>query len=126
MKKSHVRDCFCALCRSPRKLRYSRSLQSRHYLQILVLTLGATAATFPWLTWKGSFALPIIWMIFDSTYKSLYRKDLKCPYCGFDPAWYKKDVKFARQKVEEFMKNNPDSPVVQRARAIENSFTNLQ
>ena len=121
MKKSHIRDCFCALCRSPRKLRYSRSLQGRHYLQILVLTLVATAATFPWLTWKGSLSLPIIWIIFDSSYKSLYRKDLKCPYCGFDPAWYKKDVKFARQKVEEFLKNNPESPVAQRARALENS-----
>jgi hypothetical protein len=126
MKKSHARDCFCALCRSPRKLRYTRSLKSRHYLQILVLALVATAATWPWLTWKGALSLPIIFMIFDSTYKSLYRKDLKCPYCGFDPAWYKKDVKFARQKVEEFLRNNPDSPVAQRARSLENSLSNLQ
>jgi hypothetical protein len=86
----------------------------------------ATAATWPWLTWKGALSLPIIFMIFDSTYKSLYRKDLKCPYCGFDPAWYKKDVKFARQKVEEFLRNNPDSPVAQRARTLENSLSNLQ
>jgi hypothetical protein len=124
MKKSHVRDCFCALCRSPRKLRYSRSLKSGHYFQILVLTLVVTAATFPWLTWKGSLSLPIIWIIFDYSYKSLYRKDLKCPYCGFDPAWYKKDVKFARQKVEEFLKNNPDSPILQRTRTNEAFFTN--
>lgn len=126
MKKSHVRDCFCALCRSPRKIRYARRLQSRHYLQILVLTLGFASAVSPWLTWKGVFSLPIIWMIFDSTYKSLYRKDLKCPYCGFDPAWYKKDVKFARQKVEEFLRNNPDSPILQRARNAENIFSDLQ
>lgn len=124
MKKSHARECFCALCRTPRKLRYTRSLQGRHHFQVLVLTLVATAATFPWFTWKGSLSLPIIWIIFDYSYKSLYRKDLKCPYCGFDPAWYKKDVKFARQKVEEFLKANPDSPVLQRARANENYFTN--
>lgn len=126
MKKTHVRDCFCALCRTPRKLRYTRSIQSRHYFQILVLTLVATAGLSPWFAWKGVLSLPIIWIIFDSSYKSLYRKDLKCPYCGFDPAWYKKDVKFARQKVEEFLKANPDSPVVQRSRAIENSLSNLQ
>jgi hypothetical protein len=124
MKKTHPRDSFCALCRSPRKLLYTRSLHARHYFQVLVLTLVATAATYPWFTWKGSLSLPIIWIIFDYSYKSLYRKDLKCPYCGFDPAWYKKDVKFARQKVEEFLKANPDSPVAQRARANENHFTN--
>jgi hypothetical protein len=124
MKKSHTRDCFCALCRTPRKLRYTRSIQSRHYFQILILTLVATAALSPWFAWKGVLSLPIIGIIFDSTYKSLYRKDLKCPYCGFDPAWYKKDVKFTRQKVEEFLKANPESPVAQRGRVTENTFTN--
>jgi hypothetical protein len=124
MKKSYVRDCFCGLCRTPRKLRYNRSLQFRHYLQILVLTLVATAAASPWISWKGVTSLPIIWIFFDTTYKSLYRKDLKCQYCGFDPAWYKKDVKFTRQKVEEFLRANPDSPVAQRGRSLENSFTN--
>jgi ribosomal protein S14 len=74
-----------------------------------------TAALYPWLTWKGIMGLPIIWAIFESTHKSLYRKDLKCPYCGFDPKWYRKDVKLARQKVEEFIKQNPDSPVFKRA-----------
>ncbi len=124
MKKSHTRDCFCALCRTPRKLRYTRSIQSRHYFQILVLSLVATAAFSPWFAWKGVISLPIIWIIFDSSYKSLYRKDLKCPYCGFDPAWYKKDVKFTRQKVEEFLKANPESPVALRGRVTENYFSN--
>ena len=124
MKKSHTRDCFCALCRTPRKLRYTRSIQSRHYFQILVLTLVAAAGLSPWFAWKGVISLPIIWIIFDSSYKSLYRKDLKCPYCGFDPAWYKKDVNFTRQKVEEFLKANPESPVALRGRVTENSFTN--
>jgi hypothetical protein len=121
MKKSS-RECFCALCRTPRKLRYSRHLSKLHYGQILVLTLGFTAVTFPWLSWKGAFSLPIIWALFESIHKSLYRKDLKCPYCGFDPKWYKKDIKLARQKVEEFLKQNPDSPVLRRARQEENPY----
>src|SRR5665647_1790093 len=119
MKNNEKRDFFCACCRSPRKLRYDRSLQSRHYGQILVLTVVVTAGSFPWLVWKGVFALPIIWAFFESTHKSLYRKDLKCPFCGFDPTWYKKDVKLARRKVEEFLKQNPQSPILQRARSYE-------
>jgi hypothetical protein len=124
MKKA-TKECFCACCRSPRKLRYSRYLSKIHFAQILVITVGFTAATFPWLSWKGAMALPIIWGVFESVHKSLYRKDLMCPFCGFDPKWYKKDVKLARQKVEDFLKQNPESPVLRRARSEENSHSKL-
>lgn len=119
------KECFCALCRSPRKLRYSRHLSRMNYAQILVLTLVFSFVTFPWLAWKGALSLPIIWGLFESIHKSLYRKDLKCPYCGFDPKWYKKDVKLARQKVEEFLKQNPDSPIMRRIRQEENPYSRL-
>ena len=118
--KKNSKDCFCALCRTPRKLRYSRHLTKLHYGQILVLTLGFCFFTFNWLAWKSVASLPIIWILFESIHKSLYRKDLKCPFCGFDPKWYKKDVKLARQKVEEFLKQNPDTPVLRRANRSEN------
>jgi hypothetical protein len=125
-KKGTKTECFCALCRSPRVIRYSRRLQGRQYLQILTLGLVFIAATFPWFTWKGAFALPLIWAIFESTHKSLYRKDLKCPYCGFDPTWYKKDVTLARRKVEEFLKQNPDSPVLLRAKMATDNIQNTR
>jgi hypothetical protein len=110
------KDCFCALCSNKRTLRYSRHLTKSNYGQILVLTLVITASLYPWLEWKGVMSLPIVWGLFESIHKSLYRKDLRCPYCGFDPTWYKKDVKLARQKVEEFLKQNPESPVWVKAR----------
>ena len=118
-KTSSRTECFCALCSSPRVLRYSRHLQGIHYLQILVLTIGVTAATYTQFEWRGAMTLPLIWALFESIHKSLYRKDLKCPYCGFDPKWYKKDVKLARRKVEEFLKQNPESPILVRARNAE-------
>ncbi len=125
-KKSSKTECFCALCRSPRVIRYSRRLQQRQYLQILTLGFVLTAATSQWFAWKGLFALPLIWAIFESIHKSLYRKDLKCPYCGFDPTWYKKDVKLARRKVEEFLKQNPESPILMRAKAQEEMFSSTR
>lgn len=108
MKRDH-RDCFCALCRTPRKLRYERKMRARHTVQVLVMTISLSAILYPWLNWKGLISLPIVWVIFEYTRQSLYRKDLVCPYCGFDPAWYKKDVKMARAKVEEFLKQNPEN-----------------
>jgi hypothetical protein len=125
MKKSLRKECFCAHCRSPRKLRYHRRLQGAHYFQIVVLTIGLSAVLYPLLDFKGLMSFPIVWAIFDLTYKTLYRKDLKCPFCGFDPTWYKKDVRIARRQVEDFLKQNPESPVLQRARKMED-FQNSQ
>lgn len=121
----NAKECFCALCRSPRKLRYSRHLSSLNYGQILVLTIVFTAAAYPWLDWKGAISLPVIWGLFESIHKSLYRKDLSCPYCGFDPKWYKKDVRLARQKVEEFLKQNPESPILRRRQEEEKNTESL-
>lgn len=116
MKKTK-KEFFCACCRSPRTLRYSRRLENRHFVQIMVLTLVFAACVYPWLSWKGVMSMPIIWALFESIHKSLFRKDVKCPYCGFDPTWYKKDVRVARRQVEDFLKQNPDSPILRRARA---------
>jgi hypothetical protein len=126
MRKKESKECYCACCRTPRTLQYDRLMKGRHYLQIFILTLVLTFATYPWFQWKAVTAMPLIWAIFESFHKSLYRKELSCPYCGFDPTWYKKDVRLARRKVEEFLKQNPESHIVKRAkRSEENSFQSL-
>lgn len=119
--KKKKKEYFCPCCSSPRTIRYSRRLTAAHFGQIMVLTIAVTASTYAWLDWKGAFSLPIIWAIFETIHSSLYRKDLNCPYCGFDATWYKKDVKIARQKVEEFLKQNPDTHILRRSRQGENS-----
>lgn len=123
--KKNSKECFCALCRSPRKLRYSRFLSKMNYLQILFLAVGMTAILYPLIGFKGIASFPVVWAIFESVHKSLYRKELVCPYCGFDPKWYKKDVKLARQKVEEFLRDNPETPILRRVRKEEKSATQL-
>ncbi len=95
-------------------------------MQILTLGFVLIATTYSWFEFKAIFALPLIWAIFEATHKSLYRKDLKCPYCGFDPTWYKKDIKLARQKVEEFLKQNPESPVLTRAKNYHENFPEIR
>jgi len=106
-------------------IRYSRRLLSRHYFQILTLGFVFTAATYSWFEFKGAFALPLIWALFEIIHKTLYRKDLRCPHCGFDPTWYKKDVKLARRRVEDFLKQNPDSIAMARARQSGGYFQDI-
>jgi hypothetical protein len=121
MTKKSSRECFCALCRYPRKLKYNRHLSRLNYWQIIFLSFLFALGSFKWIGLKGVAFFPIVWVIFEMTHKSLYRKDIKCPYCGFDPTWYKRDVKLARQKVKEFLDNNPKSPIFNKKYSVENT-----
>jgi hypothetical protein len=90
-----------------------------------MLTSLLTYGTYSWFGFKGAMTLPVVWIIFETIHKALYRKELSCPFCGFDPTWYKKDIKLARKRVEDFIKQNPDSPVILRAKRLQD-FTQSQ
>lgn len=109
--KNPKKNFFCALCRAPRSLTHSRHLSAANFAQIGVLTAFLTWVMFQWMEWKTLGSFFIIWAAFEFTRKTLYRKELKCPYCGFDATWYRKDVKIARRQVEDFVKNNPQAKV---------------
>ncbi len=98
---------FCALCRAPRQLTYQRHLGTHHYVQIVATTVFLTWALFPYLQFKTLGLVFPLWGAFEFTRKLLYRKELPCPYCGFDATWYRKDVRIARRQVEEFFRENP-------------------
>jgi len=77
-----------------------------NYFQIIIITVAITASTYNLIQWRGLSSFFIVWIAFEATRKMLYRKDLPCSYCGFDPTWYRRDVRVARKKVEEFLKEN--------------------
>lgn len=109
--KDPTREFYCALCRAPRALRYERRLTTANYLQVVMITITITAATYTTIGLRGLSSFFIIWLFFETSRKMLYRKDLPCSYCGFDPTWYRRDVRVARKKVEEFLKENPEARV---------------
>ena len=91
MKKSFIkvsapkRNFICALCSSHRKLKYSKNLTPKHFVQIFVLTLAFASLSWSALGISSLIALPVIWMTFEFTNKVLYRKDIPCPHCGQHP-----------------------------------------
>ena len=120
--KNPQKNFFCALCRAPRSTHNPRHLGVNNYLQITMLTAVLTWAFFPWLEWKTLGSFFIIWAGFEFTRKVLYRKELKCPFCGFDATWYRKDVRIARRQVEDFVKENPQAKVFRPRQDRENFF----
>jgi len=121
MKKNH-QECFCALCRSPRVIKVSRELSVMNYLQIFLISALTVYLLFPYLQLKSLLVIPFIWGSFEAVKKLLYRRDLKCELCGFDPTWYKKDVKLARRKVEEHLSLNPEGQLLLKRRQQAQQF----
>ena len=100
-KKASLRF-LCPLCGAQRSLYYQASLKLHHYVHIILISVVAGLVSWPLMGWKGIFPSLFVWACYELGLRSLYRKDILCPHCGFDAAWYKKDVKRARQMVQDF------------------------
>lgn len=100
--KNPVTRFFCPLCRTERAFTIGPRLGAKNYLQISMVTLVTTALFFPLWEWGGVFSFFVYFAAFEFARRSLFRKQVPCPHCGFDASWYKRDVKVARTKVKDF------------------------
>ena len=103
------KNFLCALCTAPRQMKYSKNLTGKHYIEILVLSATAITICVPLVGVKAALLFFPVWMAIEISNKLLYRKDIPCPYCGFDATWYRRDVTVANKKVKDFwITNFPD------------------
>jgi hypothetical protein len=100
--KNSKKEFLCALCKSPRQIRYSKNLSKLVYLRLLLLSSFLVWAFFPLVGEKAFLIVVPLWPIVEFTNKILYRKEIPCSYCGFDATWYRRDVKVAKRKVDDF------------------------
>ncbi|MBD66451.1 MAG: hypothetical protein CME62_14665 [Halobacteriovoraceae bacterium] len=107
--KNPKKNFLCALCSAPRSMKYSKQLGAMNYLQIILISSALTLSLFNIIGPKVIFSVFVVWAVFEIVNKLLYRKEIPCPYCGFDATWYRRDVKKANQLVKEFWaKNYPE------------------
>ncbi len=100
--KNATKQFLCALCGNEREVKFKRTLDWKNYLQMVIVSSLLTLFAYPWFELKGLFIFPIVWLGFEVTIKMLFRKELPCPHCGFDPVWYCKDVREAKKRVQKF------------------------
>lgn len=100
--KNQASTFFCPLCRSERGISISPKLTKKNYLQILLTSVVLGSLLYPLVGAKCFSVFFLSWGIFELAVRSDYKKQIACPHCGFDAAWYKRDVKVARQIVKDF------------------------
>ena len=117
--KATSKNFLCALCSVHRKMKYSKSLSPKHYIQILLISTALVTAGWSFVGVNSLVMIPLIWCAFEFTNKVLYRKDIPCPHCGFDATWYRRDVKMAKLKVERFWEyKNSQKPVIEAQNSV--------
>ncbi len=97
---------LCALCSAPREMKYSKNLSAKNFAQIIIFSIFLSWALFPIMGVKSVLLVFPVWMTFEIINKILYRREIPCPYCGFDATWYRRDVKVANRMVKDFWTTN--------------------
>ncbi|MBL6988439.1 MAG: hypothetical protein ISR65_01600 [Bacteriovoracaceae bacterium] len=93
---------FCPLCRCERAFTRSPRLSKMNYVHILLTTAILVLILYPIMQYRALIVFFVVWGGFELVIRALFRKEIPCPYCGFDASWYKRDIKKTRQLVKEF------------------------
>ncbi len=93
---------YCPLCNTKRSFTISPRLQLRHYFHISLTSAIIILSTYSIMGLRSLFWPLVVWALFECGARLLFKKEIPCPYCGFDASWYKKDVKTAKRLVQEF------------------------
>lgn len=74
----------------------------KNHLQIGIISIVLGLIGYSFLSWGVILFYPTVLVSFEFVRRSVYRKEIPCPHCGFDAVWYKKDVPKAKQLIHEF------------------------
>jgi predicted RNA-binding Zn-ribbon protein involved in translation (DUF1610 family) len=100
--KEPFKNFYCPLCGTKRSIVNNYRLTGKNFIQILLITVMINLLIFPFTGFKGVFFIFLVWGGFEFIKRSLFKKEIPCPHCGFDASWYKRDVKVARRLVQEY------------------------
>lgn len=124
--KNPTMSFYCPLCRSQRALKVRPHLTKTHFMQVFLATLVFVIFAWPLFDWRGIFSFFFFWGVLEVTLRFYFKKEVPCPYCGFDATWYKRDVPRTRKIVKEFWEKREDDKVMDVKIPPEGSVENLE
>lgn len=103
-------DCYCAFCKSPRKVYTEKTLRLRHVFWSFLLSLA-----FSFIIWREynpkSLMFAVVAMMGAEVFVRLrWRMHIVCRNCGFDPVLYVKDPNKAASLVRDFLDRRKIDP----------------
>lgn len=101
--------CYCAFCRSPRKIYVKKHVDGTNVLLTLALAIGATSVVSGGFDARAAVMWPTLLIAAEIFIYLRWRFALTCNLCGFDPIAYKRSPQEAARKVGEFFNRKINS-----------------
>ncbi len=108
---------YCPLCSTPRAIANSPRPSVKNHIQMILTTSVLVLLFYPIMEWRALVFFFIIWAGLEGFQRLLFKRDVPCPHCGFDASWYKKDVREAKRRVQEFWKTRAAEKALPTANA---------
>lgn len=104
--------CYCAFCRSPKRIYSHRRLGVKHSLICIFASLLVMMALFQSFHAFVFFVIPISLIVCDVFLQMRWRMAVVCKRCGFDPVLYVKDAPQAAERVRTFLEKRRQDPTM--------------
>ncbi len=115
---SRLKDpCFCAFCRSPRKVIGKKHIGPTNVLGAIMLSTGISFVLWSEPDPRALMILTLFLMICEFFVYWRWRANLVCRFCGFDPIVYKRSPAEAAQMVRQFFDTRVGTPEFQMSRS---------
>lgn len=111
-------QCYCAFCKSSRRIYAKRTLSFLNILEALAASLGAMFLI--WQQFNPRFVLFFAGFLAlgEMFIKIRWRSSTICPLCGFDPVMYKASPEKAAARVKEHLEIRKANPNKLLARSL--------
>jgi hypothetical protein len=106
---SHRRSCYCAFCKTPRKVYKSKNLSIFEVLALIFLSVLITHVVFRSFDPRGLGIIAVFLLVGEIFTQLKWRTTIACQNCGFDPVLYIRDQEQAGLKIKAFLATRGDS-----------------
>lgn len=104
------RECFCAFCKTPRKVYKSKYLSVISIVGLVGLSLVLSEVIWNSLDPRGLVILGIMMLVGELFSQAKWRQSMICTNCGFDLITFKKNPELAGMKIKEFLEQRSSRP----------------
>lgn len=107
---SERKSCYCAFCKTQRKVYVHKHLTYMEVLGLVILSLILTYAIYQSLDLRGLLFIGVFLLIGELFSQLKWRASMVCRNCGFDPVVYVRDPEQAGLKIKAFLERRSESP----------------
>ncbi len=103
-------DCYCAFCKSPRRVYTEKSIRLRHFFWSFLASLAYSFIIWQDYDPRSLLFFVVALMTAEVFVKIRWRIHIRCRNCGFDPVLYIRNSETAAEVVKDFLKRRQEDP----------------